>query len=44
MTRAGLLRLTLCAAALALAAPVLADDARIQTRVYNDAAVVRIDG
>lgn len=44
MTRAGLLRLTLCAAAFALAAPVLADDARIQTRVYNDAAVVRIDG
>jgi type IV secretion system protein VirB9 len=44
MTRAGLLRLTLSAAALALATPVLADDARIQTRVYDEAAVVRIDG
>ncbi|MEO0058035.1 MAG: hypothetical protein RIT17_1508, partial [Pseudomonadota bacterium] len=36
MTRAGLFRLTLSAAALALAAPVLADDARIQTRVFDE--------
>jgi type IV secretion system protein VirB9 len=45
MTRAGpLFRLTLSAAALALAVPAMAGDARIQTRVYDEAAVVRIDG
>lgn len=45
MTPAGLFRLTLsAAAALALAVPALADDARIQTRAYDEATVVRIDG
>lgn len=44
MTRSSRLGLILSAAALALASPVLAGDARIQTRVYDEAAVVRIDG
>lgn len=45
MTRPGLFRLTLCAAAtLALAAPALADDPRLRTLVYDEAQVVRIDG
>lgn len=44
MTRAGIFRLTLCAAALALAAPAQADDPRLRTLVYDEAAVVRIDG
>jgi type IV secretion system protein VirB9 len=45
MTRSSRLGLILSAAALALAAaPALAGDARIQTRVYDEAAVVRIDG
>ena len=44
MTRAGIFRLTLGAAALALAAPALADDPRLKTLVFDEAAVVRIDG
>ncbi len=45
MTRPGLLRLILpAAAALALAAPGHAQDERLQTRIYDEATVVRIDG
>ena len=45
MTRAGRFRLTLsAAAALALAAPALADDPRLRTLVFDEAQVVRIDG
>ncbi|MEQ5788899.1 TrbG/VirB9 family P-type conjugative transfer protein [Erythrobacter sp. NFXS35] len=44
MTRAGIIRLTLSAAALALAAPAMADDPRLRTLVFDEAAVVRIDG
>jgi type IV secretion system protein VirB9 len=45
MIRSGLLRLTLsAAAALALAAPALADDPRLKTLVFDEAQVVRIDG
>ena len=44
MTRAGLFRLTLSAAALALSAPALADDPRLKTLVFDEAQVVRIDG
>lgn len=45
MTRPGLFRLTLsAAAALALAAPALADDPRLKTLVFDEAEVVRIDG
>lgn len=44
MIRPGLFRLTLSAVALALAAPVLADDPRLKTLVFDEAEVVRIDG
>lgn len=44
MIRLGHFRLTLCAAALALAAPALADDPRLKTLVFDEAEVVRIDG
>lgn len=44
MTRAGIIRLTLFAASLALSAPALADDPRLKTLVFDEAAVVRIDG
>lgn len=44
MTRADTFRLTLSAALLALAVPAMAQDNRLQTLIYNDAAVVRIDG
>ena len=45
MIRPGLFRLTLsAAAALALAAPALADDPRLKTLVFDEAQVVRIDG
>jgi type IV secretion system protein VirB9 len=44
MTRADTFRLTLAALAMALAAPVAAQDNRLQTLVYNEEAVVRIDG
>jgi type IV secretion system protein VirB9 len=45
MTPAGLFRLTLtAAAALALAAPALADDPRLKTLVFDEAQVVQING
>jgi type IV secretion system protein VirB9 len=44
MTRADTFRLTFAAAALALAAPAMAQDNRLQTLVYDEAAVVQIDG
>jgi type IV secretion system protein VirB9 len=44
MIRPGLFRLSLAAAALALAAPALADDPRLKTLVFDEAQVVRIDG
>jgi len=45
MIRPGLIRLTLsAAAALALAAPALANDPRLKTLVFDEAQVVRIDG
>lgn len=44
MTRAGSLRLILAATALALTVPVQAQDERLQTRIFDETAVVRIDG
>lgn len=45
MIRADFLRLSLAATALTLAAPAFGDDdPRLQTLVYDEAAVVRIDG
>lgn len=44
MTRAGLFGLILPAAALAFSVPGAAQDARLQTRTYDEASVVRIDG
>jgi len=44
MIRARAFRLALAAAAFGLAAPLLAEDPRLQTLVYDEAAVVRIDG
>lgn len=44
MTRADTFRLMLAAAVLGLAAPAQAADERLQTLIYNEAAVVRIDG
>lgn len=44
MIRADHLRLLLATLALAIAAPALSQDARLQTLVYDDQAVVRIDG
>jgi len=44
MTRAGRFRLTLTATALALAVPALAEDPRLQTLVFDETAVVRIEG
>ncbi len=44
MTRADSFRLSLAAFALAFAAPALAEDSRLQTLVFDEAAVVRIDG
>ena len=44
MTRADTFRLSFAALALALAAPGHAQDNRLQTLVYNEEAVVRIDG
>jgi type IV secretion system protein VirB9 len=44
MTRADRFRLTFAVAALAMAAPAMAQDNRLQTLVYDEAAVVQIDG
>jgi len=44
MTRADSFRLSLAAFALAFAAPALAEDSRLQTLVFDEMAVVRIDG
>lgn len=44
MTRAGIFRLTLAPLVLACAFPALADDPRLKTLVFDEAAVVRIDG
>lgn len=44
MTRADTLRLSLAALALAIAVPLAAEDNRLQTLVYDEEAVVRIDG
>ena len=44
MTRADSFWLSLAAFALAFAAPALAEDSRLQTLVFDEAAVVRIDG
>lgn len=45
MIRAGFLRLPLlAAAAMAVCAPAMAQDQRLQTRIYDEAEVFRIDG
>ena len=44
MTRSGLFRLTLCATALALSVPALAEDPRLKTLVFDEAQVVQING
>lgn len=44
MTRAGLFRLILPIAAFAFASPALAQDERLQTRIFDEATVVRIEG